>query len=66
MLFSSAYASVMGSLPSLITERTVVISDELNHNCIINAIALHAPGEKLIYRHLDMARAASATSQPLH
>ncbi len=55
MLFSSAYATVMGSLPTLITERTAVISDELNHNCIINAIALARPAEKRIFRHLDMA-----------
>lgn len=55
MLFSSAYATVMGVLPSLITARTAVISDALNHNCIINAIALARPGEKRIYRHLDMA-----------
>jgi glycine C-acetyltransferase len=54
MLFSSAYASVMGILPPLIGERTAVISDELNHNCIINAIALGRPHEKRIYRHLDM------------
>ena len=32
MIFSSAYASVMGILPSLITNETAVISDELNHN----------------------------------
>jgi glycine C-acetyltransferase len=54
MLFSSAYATVMGILPPLITDKTAVISDELNHNCIINAIALARPGEKHIYRHLDM------------
>jgi glycine C-acetyltransferase len=55
MLFSSAYATVMGVLPPLITDRTAVISDALNHNCIINAIALARPAEKHIYRHLDMA-----------
>jgi glycine C-acetyltransferase len=54
MLFSSAYAAVMGILPPLINERTAVISDELNHNCIINAIALGRSAEKHIYRHLDM------------
>jgi glycine C-acetyltransferase len=54
MLFSSAYATVMGILPPLITDRTAVISDELNHNSIINAIALGRPAEKRIYRHLDM------------
>lgn len=55
MLFSSAYATVMGLLPQLITDRTAVISDELNHNCIINAIALGRPAEKRIWRHLDFA-----------
>jgi glycine C-acetyltransferase len=54
MLFSSAYATIMGIVPPLVTDRTAVISDELNHNCIINAIALARPAEKHIYRHLDM------------
>lgn len=53
MLFSSAYATVMGTLPPLITDKTVVISDELNHSCIINAIALGRPAEKKVYKHLD-------------
>lgn len=60
MLFSSAYAAVMGILPPLITDRTAVISDELNHNCIINAIALGRPAEKHIYRHLDVAEIEGA------
>ena len=54
MLFSSAYATVMGVLPPLITDQTAVISDALNHSCIINAIALARPAEKHIYRHLDL------------
>jgi len=54
MLFSSAYAAVMGLVPPLVTDKTAVISDELNHNCIINAIALARPAEKHIYKHLDM------------
>jgi glycine C-acetyltransferase len=54
MLFSSAYATVMGVLPQLVTEQTAVISDALNHNCIINAIALARPAQKQIYRHLDL------------
>jgi glycine C-acetyltransferase len=44
----------MGVLPQLIAEDTVVLSDGLNHNCIINAIRLAKPTRKLIYRHLDM------------
>lgn len=54
MLFSSAYSTVMGILPPLITEDTLVVSDELNHNCIINAIRLSKPVKKNAYRHLDM------------
>lgn len=55
MIFSSAYATMMGLLPALITPDTAVISDALNHNCIINAIRLSAPKEKHIYAHLDLA-----------
>jgi glycine C-acetyltransferase len=54
MIFSSAYATSMGVLPPLITPDTVVVSDELNHNCIINAMRLARPQEKKIYRHLDL------------
>jgi glycine C-acetyltransferase len=54
MLFSSAYATLLGVLPPLVTDKTAVISDALNHNCIINAIALARPAQKYIYRHLDM------------
>ncbi len=54
MIFSSAYATMMGVLPGLVGDRTAVISDSLNHNCIINAIALAKPREKRIYRHLAM------------
>jgi glycine C-acetyltransferase len=54
MLFSSAYAAVMGILPPLVTDKTAVVSDALNHNCIINATALARPAEKRIYQHLDL------------
>jgi glycine C-acetyltransferase len=54
MLFSSAYATVMGVIPPLVADKTAVISDELNHNCIINATALARPAEKHVYKHLDM------------
>ncbi len=53
MIFSAAYATVMGILPPLITKDTIVISDELNHNCIINAIRLAKPKDKKIYKHND-------------
>ena len=52
MIFSSAYATIMGVLPPMITSDTIVLSDALNHNCIINAIRLASPGDKAVYRHL--------------
>ncbi|MEN8160840.1 MAG: aminotransferase class I/II-fold pyridoxal phosphate-dependent enzyme [Myxococcota bacterium] len=54
MIYSSAYAAVMGILPPLIDTGTAVISDELNHNCIINAIRLAQPAEKRVYPHCDL------------
>lgn len=55
MIVSSAYATVMGTITPLIDEETMVISDELNHNCIINAIRLSRPRNREVYRHRDMA-----------
>ena len=54
MIFSSAYATVLGVLPPLISAETAVISDELNHNCIINAVRLSRPAEKHVYPHADL------------
>ena len=59
MVFSSAYAATMGVLPSLLSRETAVISDELNHNCIINAVRLARPGGKAIYRHNDVGELES-------
>ncbi|RMH19825.1 MAG: aminotransferase class I/II-fold pyridoxal phosphate-dependent enzyme [Acidobacteria bacterium] len=55
MIFSSAYATTLGVLVPLIDGETAVISDELNHNCIINAMRLARPQAKHIYRHNDLA-----------
>jgi glycine C-acetyltransferase len=54
MIFSSAYATTLGVLVPLITDGTLVVSDELNHNCIINAMRLARPADKAVYRHLDL------------
>jgi glycine C-acetyltransferase len=54
MIFSSAYATVLSVVVPLTTEKTVLISDELNHNCIINAVRLARPLEKVVYPHLDL------------
>src|SRR5690606_37544065 len=54
MLLSSAYATMLGVLTPLVSAETVIVSDELNHNCIINAIRLARPLDKVIYPHLDL------------
>jgi glycine C-acetyltransferase len=64
MIFSSAYATVMAVLPVLITDRTAVISDELNHNCIINATRLARPQLKLVYPHGNLERLEHALLVP--
>ena len=54
MILSSAYVTSMGVIVPLTTPETVVISDELNHNCIINALRLSKPAQKYIFKHNDM------------
>lgn len=54
MIFSSAYATVLSVIVPLTTDRTWLISDELNHNCIINGVRLARPAGKSIYAHNDM------------
>ncbi len=51
MIFSSAYVTSMGVIAPLTDKNTVIISDELNHNCIINAIKMSRPAAKEIYEH---------------
>ncbi len=54
MIFSSAYATVVSTIVPLVTPDTVLISDELNHNCIINAMRLARPAGKAVYAHNDV------------
>ena len=54
MVMSAAYATVMGVLPQLVTDSTLVVSDALNHNSIITAIRLAHPAARAVYPHLDM------------
>ena len=63
MIFSSAYAAIVSTITPLVTPDTVLISDELNHNCIINAMRLSRPMGKAIYKHNDMAELDAALEQ---
>jgi len=60
MIFSSAYATSLGVIYPLTTKETILISDELNHNCIINAIRLGKPIAKEIYSHNNMEELETA------
>jgi len=60
MIFSSAYATSIGVIFPLTTKETILISDELNHNCIINAMRLGKPAGKEIYGHNNMAELEKA------
>jgi len=63
MIFSSAYATVVSTIVPLVTKDTVLISDELNHNCIINAMRLARPKAKAIYAHNDMGELEKALEE---
>jgi glycine C-acetyltransferase len=47
-------------IPSLADENTVIVSDELNHASIIDAVRLAKPQRKLVYRHSDMGELREA------
>jgi glycine C-acetyltransferase len=55
MLFSAAYATVVSVFAALTTDQTTIISDELNHNCIIYGMRIARPLDKAIYKHNDLA-----------
>lgn len=54
MLTSSAYTTVLGAVSCLTTPETGILSDELNHNSIINAIRWAQPKLKKVYPHLNV------------
>ncbi len=51
--FQTGFAANQGSLPALLQEGDLAISDELNHGSIIDGVRL-SKAEKAIYKHNDM------------
>src|SRR5581483_8276016 len=48
------------ALPTRADEKTVIVSDELNHASIIDAVRLSKPQRKLVFKHSDMGELREA------
>lgn len=55
VVFSSAYAANAAALQTILDKDDIVISDELNHASIIDAIRLTGVTRKFVYSHSNMA-----------
>src|SRR3989475_2537073 len=51
--FQSGYATNLGTIMSLVDERDLIISDELNHGSIIDGCRL-TKAERRVYKHKNM------------
>jgi len=55
VVFSSAYAANAAAVQTIIGKEDIVISDQLNHASIIDAVRLSGVKRKFVYAHADMA-----------
>jgi len=53
--FVSCWTATEGLFPTIADENTLILSDELNHACIIDACRLASKAKRAIFRHADMA-----------
>ena len=53
IVFSSGYMANLAAIQTILGKEDIVISDELNHASIIDAIRLSQVKNKFIYKHLD-------------
>lgn len=53
VVFSSAYMANCAAIQTIISKEDIVISDELNHASIIDAVRLSGVKNKFIYKHGD-------------
>ena len=54
VVFSSAYMANCAAIQTIIGKEDIVVSDELNHASIIDAIRLSQVSDKFIYKHADV------------
>ncbi|MBI2338082.1 aminotransferase class I/II-fold pyridoxal phosphate-dependent enzyme [Candidatus Daviesbacteria bacterium] len=54
ILLTGGYLANCAAIQTIVSKEDIVISDELNHASIIDAIRLSQVKNKLIYKHLDM------------
>jgi glycine C-acetyltransferase len=54
VVFSSAYAANAAAVQTLMGKEDIIISDELNHASIIDAVRLSGVRQKFVYAHADM------------
>jgi glycine C-acetyltransferase len=55
LTYVSCWNANEAAIPSLTDEATVILTDELNHASIIDAVRLSRPASKVIYPHSDMS-----------
>jgi glycine C-acetyltransferase len=54
LTYVSCWNANEAAIPSLTDPNTVILSDELNHASVIDAIRLSKPARKAVYKHSDM------------
>jgi glycine C-acetyltransferase len=54
LTYVSCWNANEAAIPSLTDDQTVILSDELNHASIIDAVRLARPARKAVYKHSDM------------
>jgi glycine C-acetyltransferase len=66
LTYVSCWNANEAAIPTLADDNTVILSDELNHASIIDAIRLSRPARKVIYKHssMDELRDGLASCEP--